>query len=76
MTYLIFRRFKLSQENREMKQDDDKKSEKDKKTPPDTKETGGELAYFRKPKPNPQMDVGWFYDDEEFFAEHMDEFDW
>lgn len=59
-----------------MKQSDDKKRDKEKQKPPADEATGGELAYFRKPKPNPQMDVGWFYDDEEFFAEHMDEFDW
>ena len=59
-----------------MKQQDDKKNRDGKKTPPDEKSSDGELAFFRKPKPHPKMDVDWFYDDEEFFAEWMDEFDW
>lgn len=63
-----------------MKQQDDKDkksgSESGGEKPPTSEETGGEIAFFRKPKPKPQMDVGWFYDDEEFFADHMDEFDW
>lgn len=56
-----------------MKPEDGKKSE----TPPPGKADGGDVVYLRKPaKPNQPLDVAWFYEDEEFFAEHMDEFDW
>ena len=55
-----------------MKQSDGKKQ---KKTP--AGEPAGDVVFLRKPaNPNPPLDVDWFYDDEEFFAEHMDEFDW
>lgn len=56
--------------------DDEKDKDSEKEKPPTPKEADGEIAYFRKPKAKPAMDVGWFYDEEEFFAEHMDEFDW
>ena len=50
---------------------------KDKKqTPPQPEGAGGEIVSFRKPKKNPAFDVAWFYEEEEFFAEHMGEFDW
>ena len=55
-----------------MKQCDDDK----KKQPPVEKTTDGQLVHFRKPKPGQLLDVEWFYEDEEFFAEWMDEFDW
>lgn len=51
-------------------------NEKDKKKPPVVKSTDGKLLHFRKPKPDPKLDVDWFYEEEEFFVEHMDEFDW
>lgn len=51
-------------------------TEKDKKKPPVEKTTDGKLLHFRKPKPDPKLDIDWFYEEEEFFAEHMDEFDW
>lgn len=51
--------------------DDDKKAE-----PPVEKSTDGRLLHFRKPKKAQPMDVEWFYEDEEFFADWMDEFDW
>ena len=51
--------------------DDDKK-----KKPPVDKSTDGQLLHFRKLKKPQPMDVEWFYEDEEFFAEWMDEFDW
>ena len=56
--------------------DDEKDKDGEKEKPPTPQEADGELAFFRKPKAKPVMDVGWFYDEEEFFAEHMDEFDW
>lgn len=57
-----------------MKQSDDSKNEKEK--PPRPQGEGGKVLSLRKPKPNPIFDAEWFYDEEEFFAEHMDEFDW
>ena len=73
---LLLRRVKGSENGEPMKQDDKKNKQGGKEKPPTDASAGGELAYFRKPKPHKPMDVGWFYDDEEFFAEHMDEFDW
>jgi len=48
---------------------------KDKK-PPQPEGEGGKIVPFRKPTANPAFDVEWFYDEEEFFAEWMDESDW
>ncbi len=31
---------------------------------------------FRRPIPEPRFDVDWFYDEEGFFTDYMDEFDW
>ena len=53
---------------------DDEKDGNEKPPKPESK--GGKIVSFRKPTPNPLFDIGWFYDEEEFFAEHMDEFDW
>jgi hypothetical protein len=53
---------------------DDEKSKT--KKPPVEKTTDGKIVQFRKPKPGKPLDVEWFYEDEEFFSEHMDEFDW
>ena len=33
------------------------------------------VVSLQKPPPQPEFDVDWFYEDEEFFAEHMDGFD-
>jgi hypothetical protein len=33
------------------------------------------IVSLQKPPPQPEFDVDWFYEDEEFFAEHMDGFD-
>ena len=55
-----------------MKQFDDEKKQK----PPSDETPDGRLLHFRKPKKNAPMDVEWFYEDEEFFADCMDEFDW
>ena len=55
-----------------MKQLDDEKHQK----PPIDETIGGDIVHFRKPKKAKPMDVEWFYEDEEFFAEWMDEFDW
>ena len=57
-----------------MKHSDSRKDKKQK--PPQPEGEGGEIVSFRKPKKNPAFDVAWFYEEEEFFAEHMDEFDW
>ncbi len=57
-----------------MKQSDDTKDKNEK--PPLPKGEGGKVISMRKPKPNPVFDAEWFYDEEEFFADHMDEFDW
>lgn len=57
-----------------MKQSDDKKNREQK--PPQPRGEGGKIVSFRKPKKNPPFDVEWFYEEEEFFADHMDEFDW
>ena len=55
--------------------DDDKKPPH--KESPAEVSTDDNVLPFRKPtKPNPALDVAWFYDEEEFFSEHMDEFDW
>ena len=55
--------------------DDDKKPPH--KESPAEVSTDDKVLPFRKPtKPNPALDVAWFYDEEEFFSEHMDEFDW
>jgi hypothetical protein len=57
-----------------MKQSDDTKDEHEK--PPKPEGKGGKIVQLRKPTPNPVFDAEWFYDEEEFFAEWMDEFDW
>ena len=57
-----------------MKQFDDPKDQKE--NPPKQQGEGGKIVSLRKPTPNPVFDAEWFYDEEEFFAEHMDEFDW
>ena len=57
-----------------MKQSDDRKGKNQK--PPQPEGEGGKIVTFRKPKKNPAFDVEWFYEEEEFFADHMDEFDW
>ena len=57
-----------------MKQPDDTKNQNEK--PPQPEGKGGKVVLLRKPKAKPAFDVEWFYDEEEFFAEHMDEFDW
>lgn len=55
-----------------MKQPDGEKPKK-----PPAEKSAGDVLFLRKPaKPNPPLDVEWFYDEEEFFAEWMDEFDW
>ncbi|MBT7641683.1 MAG: hypothetical protein HN715_01635 [Rhodobiaceae bacterium] len=60
-----------------MTKDDTKKPQDPKKKSPAEKSTDDTVLFFRKPpKPNPALDVSWFYDEEEFFSEHMDEFDW
>ena len=56
-----------------MKQSDDRKDKNQK--PPQPEGEGGKIVSFRKPK-NPAFDVEWFYEEEEFFADHMDEYDW
>ncbi len=57
-----------------MDRDDPKNAHK---KSPIEKSTDDTVLFFRKPpKPNPALDVAWFYDEEEFFSEHMDEFDW
>jgi len=33
------------------------------------------VVSLQKPPPQPAFDVDWFYEDEEFFTEHMDGFD-
>ena len=30
---------------------------------------------FRRPIPQPEFDLDWFYEDEEFFTQYMDDFD-
>lgn len=55
-----------------MKPSDDDKKQK----PPGNDKPDGQIVHFRKPKPGQPLDVEWFYEDEEFFVECMDEFDW
>ena len=57
-----------------MNQSDDTKDENEK--PPRPDDRSGKIVQFRKSKTKPAFDVEWFYDEEEFFAEWMDEFDW
>ena len=57
-----------------MKQSDDTKDRNEK--PPRPDDRSDKIVQFRKPKAKPAFDVEWFYDEEEFFAEWMDEFDW
>lgn len=57
-----------------MKQPNDTKDKNEK--PPRPEGEGGKVVTFIKPKANPPFDVEWFYDEEEFFADWMDEFDW
>lgn len=51
--------------------------DKDKAPGEKAPEAGDNVIPLRRPKkPIPPLDVEWFYDEEAFFTEHMDEFDW
>ena len=57
-----------------MKQSGRQKRQKPKAAP--TGRRGRQDCFIQKAEKNPAFDVEWFYEEEEFFADHMDEYDW
>ena len=55
-----------------MKQSDDGKDKNQK--PPQPEGEGGKIVSFRKPKKNPAFAVYCFYLEEEFLADHTDDY--